>query len=232
LTATNSYGSDGETKTGYITVSEMTGTVVHVSDISVVETGSRNKLYGNATVTIVDQNSAPVEGATVYGNFDLPNTTTKSGVTGADGKVTLVSDRQKVTIDFCFTVTNVVFAGGTYDDGANLVTYSCESGDVYDAGTSIVMLQRDTPDNLVLGQNFPNPFNPVTRIEFGMPTPGSVRLDVFNVKGELVANLANGTYGTGFHTVEWNAAGMSSGIYFYRLVTPNEVLTKKMILLR
>ncbi len=85
---------------------------------------------------------------------------------------------------------------------ANDVTYSCESGDVYDAGESYVMMQRDTPDNLVLGQNYPNPFNPVTRIEFGMPTPGHVRLDVYNVKGELVANLANGTYGTGFHTVD------------------------------
>jgi hypothetical protein len=65
-----------------------------------------------------------------------------------------------------------------------------------------------------------------------MPIPGHVRLNVYNVKGELVANLANGTYGMGFHTVTWNAAGMSSGIYFYRLVTPNEILTKKMILLR
>jgi PKD repeat protein len=232
LTATNAYGSDGETKTGYIIVEEMTGTAVHVSDIAVTQTGSRNKLYGNATVTIVDQNSAPVEGATVYGHFDAPNTTTKSGVTGADGTVLIVSDRQKVEIDFCFTVDNVVHAGGTYDDGANLVTYSCESGDVYDAGGTLVMMQRETPETLSLGQNYPNPFNPVTRIEFGMPSPGHVRLDVYNVKGERVANLANGTYGSGFHTVEWNAAGMSSGIYFYRLVTPIEILTRKMILLR
>jgi len=232
LTAANSYGSDGETKTGYITVNEMTGTLVHVSDITVVETGSKNKYYGNATVTVVDQDNAPVQGATVYGNFDAPTTATKSGVTGADGKVTIVSDKSRPSIDFCFTVTNVIFAGGAYDEGANLVTYSCESGDVYNAGETIVMMQRDTPDNLVLGQNFPNPFNPVTRIEFGLPAPGHVRLDVYNVKGELVASLANGTYGMGFHTVEWNAAGMSSGIYFYRLMTPVETLTKKMILLR
>jgi PKD repeat protein len=232
LTATNAYGSDGETKTGYITVEELTGTAVHVSDISVTETGSRNKWYGHATVTIVDQNNAPVQGATVYGNFDAPNTSTKSGVTGADGKVTLDSDRSKTTIDFCFTVTNVVFTGGTYDDAANDVTKSCESGDVYDAGESIVMMQRETPETTVLGQNYPNPFNPITQIEFGMPTPGHVRLDVYNVKGERVATLASGTYGMGFHAVEWNAAGMSSGIYFYRLVTPNEILTKKMILLR
>jgi PKD repeat protein len=231
LTATNAYGSDGETKTGYITVNEMTGTVVHVSDIAVVETNpSNNKYYGNATVTVVDQNSAPVEGATVYGYFDAPNTDTFSGVTGADGTVTLVSDKSRTSIEFCFTVTDVVFAGGTYDSGANLVTKSCEGGDVYNE--SFVMMQRETPEMNSLGQNYPNPFNPITQIEFGMAAPGHVRLDVYNVKGERVATLASGTYGIGYHTVEWNAAGMASGIYFYRLVTPDQVMTKKMILLR
>ncbi len=117
LTATNSYGSDGETKTGYITVNEATGTTVHVSDISVTETGSRNKLYGNATVTIVDQNNAPVQGATVYGNFDAPTTTTKSGVTGCGRQGDTRVRQAEGTIDFCFTVTNVIYAGGTYDDG-------------------------------------------------------------------------------------------------------------------
>ena len=95
-----------------------------------------------------------------------------------------------------------------------------------------IMMQRETPETMTLGQNYPNPFNPITQIEFGMPAPGHVRLDVYNVKGELVSTLASGTYGAGFHTVEWNAAGMASGIYFYRLMTRTEVMTKKMILLR
>jgi PKD repeat protein len=232
LTAANAYGSDGETKTGYITVNEMTGTAVHVSDINVTrKTAGRNQ-FGQVYVTVVDQSNAPVSGATVYGFFNYPNSTVYSSLTGTDGVAFIEGAKTNSVSDFCFEVTNVVLTGYTYDSAANLVTYSCESGDVYGAGGTLVMMQRETPEDLTLGQNYPNPFNPVTTIEFGMPAPGRVMLDVYNVRGERVASLASGTYGEGFHTVEWNAAGMSSGIYFYRLVTPTETLTKKMILLR
>jgi PKD repeat protein len=233
LTATNSYGSDGETKIDYITVNEPGVNAVHVSAMTVTRKTAGLNITGRAYVTIVDQDGLPVEGAVVYGFFNAPNTNTKSGTTGTDGVAFIEGDRTKTSVaDFCFEVTDVTFSGYTYDSAANVVTKSCESGDVSGAGESFVMMQRETPETLTLGQNYPNPFNPVTRIEFGMSVPGSVRLDVFNVKGELVANLARGTYGTGFHTVEWNAAGMSSGIYFYRLVTPVSTMTKKMILLR
>ncbi|UCF07114.1 MAG: T9SS type A sorting domain-containing protein [bacterium] len=67
---------------------------------------------------------------------------------------------------------------------------------------------------------------------FGLPEPAHVRLDIFNVKGELVKTLVNGELGSGYHTYEWNAAGISSGIYFYRLLTNNFTETRKMILLR
>jgi PKD repeat protein len=232
LTATNAYGSDGETKTGYITVNEMTGSAVHVSDITVTRKTAGRNLFAQAYVTVVDQNNAPVSGATVYGFFNYPDNTVYSALTGTDGVAFIEGGKTSNVSDFCFEVTNVVMSGYTYDSGANLVTYSCESGDVYGAGESIVMMQRDMPETNTLGQNYPNPFNPVTQIEFGMAKPGHVRLDVYNVKGERVATLASGTYGMGYPTVEWNAAGMASGIYFYRLVTPEQVMTKKMILLR
>ena len=232
LTATNGYGSDGETKTGYITVSEMGTNTVHVSAITVTRKTAGPNLSGRAYVTVVDQDDVPVSGATVYGFFNYPNNTVYNALTDADGVAFLQGGKAQNVSDFCFEVTDVTFSGYTYDSASNVVTKSCESGHVSGAGESFVMMQRETPETLALGQNYPNPFNPITRIEFGMPSPGSVRLDVFNVKGELVANLASGTYGAGFHTVEWNAAGMSSGIYFYRLVTPVSTMTKKMILLR
>ncbi|HSG27167.1 MAG TPA: PKD domain-containing protein [Candidatus Krumholzibacterium sp.] len=230
LTATNEYGSDVEVKSGYITVTDPGSTVyTHVEDIVVVETGSSNKLYGNATVTILDGGGAPVSGVTVYGVFNYPNTSSKSGVTGPDGKVTITSDRSKVQVDFCFEVTNVIKTGTTYDSGANLVTRSCESGDVFSA---VEGFEQKTPEAFGLSQNYPNPFNPVTLINYSLPVESHVRLDVFNVKGERVATLIDRVVGAGYHSTEWNAAGMSSGIYFYRLQTPQFTETRKMILLR
>ncbi|MFH1679779.1 MAG: FlgD immunoglobulin-like domain containing protein, partial [Candidatus Eisenbacteria bacterium] len=93
------------------------------------------------------------------------------------------------------------------------------------------------PAHLVLRQNRPNPFNPVTMIEFGLPTPQGVTLGVYTVKGRLIRTLAEGTYGAGHHTVVWqgtDARGneVASGLYFCRLVTEEKVLTRKMLLLK
>ncbi|MBU8920539.1 MAG: S8 family serine peptidase [Bacteroidales bacterium] len=233
LTATNEYGTDDAIESGYITVTDPGSTVyTHVDDIVVIQTGSRNKLYGNATVTILDGGGSPVSGAVVYGFFSAPTTATVTGTTGVDGTVTIVSGRQKVEVDFCFEVTNVVKTGTTYDEGSNVVTRSCESGDVFSAGDRFILTERETPDMFGLSQNYPNPFNPVTLISFSLPVESRVRLDIFNVKGQLVATLVNKTVDAGYHVTEWNAAGMSSGIYLYRLKTENFTETKKMILLR
>jgi PKD repeat protein len=233
LTATNAYGSDVEQKIDYITAEELTGTVMHVSDIVVTRSVKSVFHTGQAYVTILDQYDAPVAGATVYGAFDSP-TGTQSGVTGSDG-VALVEAKKTKTppADFCFTVTDVVLTGATYNPAANAVTYACESGWVSGAGGDRVALgEEEVPEAFELGQNYPNPFNPVTMISFALPTSAHVRIDVFNVKGERVSTLVNGTREAGFHTVEWNAAGAVSGIYFYRIVTDEFMKTRKMLLLR
>ena len=233
LTATNEYGTDDEIKSGYITVTDPGSTVyTHVDDIVVIQTGSRTKLYGNATVTILDGGGSPVSGAVVYGFFNAPTTDVMTGTTGPDGTVTIVSERQKTEVDFCFEVTDIVKTGTIYDPGSNVVTRVCESGTVFGAGDRFSLTERETPDVFGLSQNYPNPFNPVTLINFSLPVESHVRLDVFNVKGQLVATLVNKMVNAGYHVTEWNAAGMSSGIYLYRLKTENFTETKKMILLR
>ncbi len=90
---------------------------------------------------------------------------------------------------------------------------------------------------LTLYQNYPNPFNPSTMIRFMLPEKGHVRLDIFDAQGRLVATLADETMAKGFKEVAWNGRThggniASSGVYFYRLKAGNEVLTKKMLLLR
>jgi len=89
-----------------------------------------------------------------------------------------------------------------------------------------------------LHPNVPNPFNPSTRIEFDLARDGRVRLEIFDVAGQLVRTLADGEMRRGFrHVVTWNgldSAGrrVASGVYFYRLVTEDFAATRKMIVLK
>ncbi len=92
------------------------------------------------------------------------------------------------------------------------------------------------PQEFVLHQNFPNPFNPSTMIEFELLEPDTVALTVYNVMGQTVRKLVSGQVAAGFHTVAWDGrddSGMSvsAGVYLYRLSTGGQSVTKKMLLL-
>ena len=90
------------------------------------------------------------------------------------------------------------------------------------------------PNEFALHQNFPNPFNPTTQISFDLPQSGIVSLKVFNLLGEEVGTLVDGSLESGTHAVAFNADafGLGSGIYFYRLTSRNLVQTKKMVLVK
>ena len=86
------------------------------------------------------------------------------------------------------------------------------------------------PDEFSLGNNYPNPFNPVTTITFSLPSSSSVTLKIYNMLGEAVETLAENTFPAGYHSVDWNASGYSSGLYFYRIEADNFSATKKLML--
>jgi hypothetical protein len=84
----------------------------------------------------------------------------------------------------------------------------------------------------VLRQNYPNPFNPTTVIEFTLPKQEDVKLSVYNTLGEKVADLVNGRMSAGYHSVNFNATNIASGIYIYRITAGNFVALKKMMLIK
>lgn len=88
------------------------------------------------------------------------------------------------------------------------------------------------PREFRLEQNYPNPFNPSTRISYSIPKLGHVVLRMSDVLGREMATLVNERKTAGEYTVEWNAASLPSGVYFYRLIAGDFVQTKKMILMR
>jgi len=88
------------------------------------------------------------------------------------------------------------------------------------------------PDNYSLSQNFPNPFNPSTTIKYAVPKSGLVNLKVYDIMGREVSELVNGFRSAGFYLVDFNAGKLSSGIYYYKLVSDNFTDVKKMILIK
>ncbi len=95
----------------------------------------------------------------------------------------------------------------------------------------------DVPAAYGLSQNYPNPFNPMTTIKYDIKEKGAVTVKVYNVAGQLVRTLVNGTKDAGSYAVTWNGknergARVASGIYFYKMETKGYSATKKLVLMR
>jgi photosystem II stability/assembly factor-like uncharacterized protein len=126
-------------------------------------------------------------------------------------------------------------------DDINAIYLNDETNKLY-IGCDQTMIQywdnsptdSDTPISLpfALNQNYPNPFNPSTTISFTLSRDGFVSLNVYDVAGRPVAKVLNRHMTAGSHEVGFNASGLASGVYFYKLKTDEQEMTRKMILLR
>ena len=115
------------------------------------------------------------------------------------------------------TMNNVVIAD---EEGNGIIT-----GTPGNQGTEI-------PKDYYLGQNFPNPFNPVTMIKFAIPKSGITTLKIYDVTGRLVNTLVDGYIDAGYYEREFNASSLSSGIYFYTLNSGSYSAVKKMAVIK
>ncbi|MEX0778521.1 MAG: BspA family leucine-rich repeat surface protein [Balneolales bacterium] len=146
-------------------------------------------------------------------------------------------------------VANIPDVEGTeylLSDLESLTTYywrvraetSDESGpwsDTLSFSTGRITSVAENPDmsvDLELDQNYPNPFNPVTRINFGLPQEGNVRLTVYDILGRQVEMLINENLPAGYHEVPFDAANLSTGTYIYRLEAGSRVQIRQMMLVK
>ncbi|MCW8810957.1 MAG: YCF48-related protein [Ignavibacteriaceae bacterium] len=109
-----------------------------------------------------------------------------------------------------------------------------ESGVILKLDPSLVDVEPETstPTEFILYQNYPNPFNPTSKIKFRISDRGFVNLKVFDILGNEVATLVNEEKTAGEYEVEFNAKGLSNGIYFYKMQAGNFAETKKLVLMK
>ena len=122
-----------------------------------------------------------------------------------------------------FTTNNYIFAG-TYGKSVWRRSYADIIG--------VRNITNEVSERFSLSQNYPNPFNPTTKIKFDLPQNSFVKINVFDITGRLINELANLNLQTGSYETEFNGTNLSSGIYYYRLEAGSFVNTKKMILVK
>ncbi|MFO7526091.1 MAG: T9SS type A sorting domain-containing protein, partial [Ignavibacteriaceae bacterium] len=88
------------------------------------------------------------------------------------------------------------------------------------------------PTEYGLDNNFPNPFNPGTTINYQLPEKNHVTLKVYDILGNLVTTLVDRELEAGYHSIDWNAGELASGVYIYRISSGTFVSAKKMILMK
>jgi Outer membrane protein Omp28/Secretion system C-terminal sorting domain len=217
-------------------------------DVSVTATALRN------IDTACYINFVIYEGNLVYpqtGNSSCPGSSTwvhewvvRNMVNGATGELlhatgwtqgTTATKSSTTTLDNAWVANNCTVAVFAYlGNGSSIVTSGSPvqqtwKQDIIPTGVSN---NNKIPVSYTLSQNYPNPFNPTTNIKFSLPKDGNVSLKIYDMVGNEVATYLDGFVKAGEYNAEIDGSNLASGVYFYRLTTPEFTDTKKMTLVK
>ena len=140
------------------------------------------------------------------------------GAVVTDAEYTLASTIGQSAIDITQDASNINQAGFWYQSGGLLT--------IVEQNTNVL------PAKFRLDQNFPNPFNPTTTIRFAIPEPAFVTLKLYDLHGREVVTLVNKEMSSGEFDVIFDATGLASGVYFYRIQTEEFTQFRKLMLLK
>jgi N-acetylneuraminic acid mutarotase len=196
-------------------------------------TGSSNGVFGTVSALAVVGNEVVVGGyftsaggvsANSVARFNTQTNTWSSLGTGSSNGVSGGG------VNALAVSGSEVFVGGGFTLAGGIASTFIAR---WNSGTSRVeQLSPTAPKTFLLEQNYPNPFNPSTTIRYQLPVASEVKLEVYDVLGKKIATLVNERQSAGSYQVVWNASGLSSGTYFYRLQAGTFVETKKMIMVK
>jgi hypothetical protein len=182
------------------------------------------------TVTITDPTNTQFSSS--GGNSYVKHTSTGTHAGTPNGPVSW-SFSWTAPVDPPSTVTFYAAGNGANNNGSN-------SGDyIYTATFTSNLMTSGVDDDPfaslpahISSRNYPNPFNAVTTISCFLPSEGDTRLEIFNLRGQLIETLVDGRLTAGEYDVTWDAGGVPSGLYFYRLSVNEFSVSNKMTLLK
>jgi len=181
----------------------------------------------------IDSSATKAFTITNYGDEDLVVSDISSSEPVFSVNVTsaVIPPDSSQEVEVTFTPTELISYNGKIEITHNAAG-SPDSVILIGEGVIVSVEDELKPLTYNLEQNYPNPFNPVTFIKYSIPEVSKVSLTLFNLLGEEVADLVNEEKVAGYYTIEFNAATLPSGVYFYQLRAGNYVDTKKMLLLK
>jgi V8-like Glu-specific endopeptidase len=221
-----------------------TGVHTHGGCTSTGGNNNGTSFFHTAFWAAVDSGIIPVElssfTATAFNDYVELSwiTSTETNNAGFSVERYSVSDKQWTELAFISGSGNstqpVSYSYSDYQLNVGSFRYRLKQID-YDGSytySSEVFATISAPKTFALFQNYPNPFNPTTNIKFNLPAESIVSLKVFNTLGEVVAEVFSGSLNEGYHEINFNAASLTSGIYFYSLESNEFVDVKKMMILK
>jgi hypothetical protein len=142
------------------------------------------------------------------------------------------SENNKVVADECGMCNGVGIADGACDCDGNTPT-DLFGSDNYDcSGNQLSLYNGLIPEDYSIHNIYPNPFNPITNIIYGLPEYTNVQIVIFDLSGKRVASLINEFQSPGYHSINWNADSHPSGMYFIKMIAGEYVNTQKLMLVK
>ncbi|MBK9332394.1 MAG: T9SS type A sorting domain-containing protein [Ignavibacteria bacterium] len=179
-------------------------------------------------VSVINNNNVTLNWSTASeinnSGFDIE----RSSVNGEWSKVGNVTGNGTSAVSHSYSYTDRNIETGNYNYRLKQIDFN-GNFEYFNLSNEVII---GIPSKYDLSQNYPNPFNPSTTISYEIPVDGAVSLKIFDMSGKEVMSLVDGVKNAGYYSINFNAANLSSGIYFYSLSANDFTSVKKMMLIK